>query len=63
MSGLVPICIGRRILRKELSGNRKRGSPKHSFMDVREDTVWVEVMEEGAEDRTEWRWKIRCGDP
>ena len=23
----------------------------------------VEVTEEDAEDRTEWRWKIQCSDP
>ena len=23
----------------------------------------AEVTEQDTEDRTEWRWKIRCGDP
>ena len=30
---------------------------------LRDDMAVVEVMEEDAEDRTEWRWKICCGDP
>ena len=34
------------------------------FMDaVREDMTAVEVTEEDAEERTEWRRRIRCGDP
>ena len=55
--------IGRKMLRMELPGKRKRGSPKRRFMDaVREDMTVVEVTEEDAEDRTEWRWRIHCGD-
>ena len=46
--------IGRRILRMELPGKRKRGRPKMRFMAV------FEVTKEDAE---EWRWKILCGDP
>ena len=30
---------------------------------VKEDMAEVEVTEEDAEDRRNWRWKIRCGDP
>ena len=30
---------------------------------MREDMAVVEMTEEHAEDRTEWRWKIRCCDP
>ena len=30
---------------------------------VKGDMAVVEVTEEDAEDRTEWRWKIRCGNP
>ena len=30
---------------------------------VRENMAVVEVTEEDIADRTEWRWKIRCGDP
>ena len=56
--------IGRRMLRMELPGKRKRGSPKRRFMDaVREDMAVVEVTEEDAEVWTEWRWRIHCGDP
>ena len=56
--------IGRRMLRMELPGKRKRGRSKRRFMDVmKEDMVEVEVTEEDTEDRSNWRWKIRCGDP
>ena len=49
------------MLRMELPGKRKRRRPR--FMDaVREDMAVIEVTEEDAEDRTEWRWKICCGD-
>ena len=55
--------IGRRMLRKELPGKRKRGRPKRRFMDVvREDMAVVEVTEEDTEDRAEWRWRIHCCD-
>ena len=43
--------IGRRMLRMELPGKRKRGRSKMRFMDVvREDMAVVEMMEEDAED-------------
>ena len=52
--------IGRRVLRMELPGKRKRGRPKRRFMDVvKEHMAEVEVTEEDAEDRSNWRWKIR----
>ena len=55
--------IGRRMLRWNCPRKSKRGTPKRRFMDaVREDMSVVEVTDEDAEDRTEWRWKIRCGD-
>ena len=48
--------IVRRMLRMELSGKRKQGRPKMRFMDaMREDMAVVEVTEDDAEDRTEWR--------
>ena len=51
--------IGRRVLRMELPGKRKRGRPKRRFMDVvKEDMAEVEVTEEDAEDR-----RKRCGTP
>ena len=56
--------IGRRMLRMEFPGKRKRGRPKRRFMDVvKEDMVEVEVTEEDTVDRRNWRKKIRCGDP
>ena len=56
--------IGRWMLMMELPGKRKRGRPKRRFMDVvKEDMAEVKVTEEDAEDRSNWRWKIRCGDP
>ena len=56
--------IGRRMLRMELPGKRKRGRPKRRFMDVvKEDMAKVEVTEEDTVDRRNWRKKIRCGDP
>ena len=30
---------------------------------VKEDMAEVEVTEEDTEDRSDRRWKIRCGDP
>ena len=45
--------IGRRMLRMELPGKRKRGRPKRRFMDVvKEDMGEVEVTEEDTVDRT-----------
>ena len=56
--------IGRRVLRMELPGKRKRGRPKRSFMDVvKQDIAEVEVTEEDTVDRNNWRRKIRSGDP
>ena len=56
--------IGRRMLRMELPGKRKRGRPKRRFMDVlKQDMAEVEVTEEDTVDRNNWRRKIRCGDP
>ena len=48
----------------ELIGKRKRGMHKRRFMDaVREDKTAVDVTEEDAEERADWRRRIRCGDP
>ncbi len=56
--------IGRRVLRMEPPGRRRRGRPKRRFMDVAmEDMRVVGVTEENAEDRAKWRRMIRCGDP
>ena len=55
--------IGRRMLRMELPGKRKRGRPKRRFMDVvKEGMAGVEVTEEDTVGRNNWRRKIRCGD-
>ena len=44
--------IGRRMLRMELPGKRKRGRPKRRFMDVvKEDMAEFEVTEEDTVDR------------
>ena len=45
---------------------RKWGRPKMRFtnaMREREDMAVVEVTEKDAEDKTKWRWRMRCGDP
>ena len=56
--------IGRRMLRMELPGKRKRGRPKRRFVDVvKEDMAEVDVTEEDIVDRNNWIMKIRCGDP
>ncbi|KAI5622211.1 hypothetical protein C0J50_18273 [Silurus asotus] len=56
--------IGRRMLRMDLQGRRKRGRPRWRFMDVvREDMQVVGVKEADVEDRVVWRRMIRCGDP
>ena len=44
-----------------MPGKRKRGRPKMDV--VKEDMAEVEVTEEDTEERSNWRWKIRCGDP
>ena len=56
--------IGRKMLRMELPGKRKRGRPTRRFMDVvKEDMAEVDLTEEDTVDRNNWRRKIRCGDP
>lgn len=56
--------IGRRLLRTELPGKRKRGRIKRRFMDeVREGMQEVGVIEEVAEDRMNWKMVIHCSDP
>ena len=56
--------IGRRMLRMEVPGKRKRGRPERRFLGVvKEDMTEGEVTAEATEDRKDWRWKIRCGDP
>ncbi|KAI5101449.1 hypothetical protein C0J45_8652 [Silurus meridionalis] len=56
--------IGRRMLKMEPPGGRKRGRPRRRFMDVvREDMQVVGVKEADVEDRVVWRRMIRCGNP
>ena len=48
--------VGIRILRLDLTENRKRGRSERRYMDaVREEMAVVEVTEEDAENRAEWR--------
>ncbi|KAI5101404.1 hypothetical protein C0J45_8607, partial [Silurus meridionalis] len=56
--------IGRRMLRMEPPGRRKRGRPRRRFMDVGKTYMQVVgVKEADVEDRVVWRRMIRCGDP
>ncbi|KAI5628101.1 hypothetical protein C0J50_8339 [Silurus asotus] len=56
--------IGRRMLRMEPPGRRKRGRPMRRFKDVvREDMQVVCVKEADVKDRVVWRQMIRCGAP
>ena len=64
------VYIGRRLLRMELPGNRKRRWPNSMYMGFTygygergHDSPVIEVTEEDAEDGIKWRCKIRCGDP
>ena len=52
--------IGRRIMKMELPGKRKRGRPNRRFMDM--DMQVVGGREEDAEDRKRWK-SICCIDP
>ncbi|KAI5109063.1 hypothetical protein C0J45_0460, partial [Silurus meridionalis] len=56
--------IGRRMLRMEPPGRRRRERPRRRFMDVvREDMQVVGVKEADVEERVVCRRMIRCGDP
>ena len=56
--------IGRKMMKMELPGKRKRGRPKRRFMEmVREDMQVVGTTEGDAEDRKRWKQMLRCGDP
>ena len=55
--------FGKRMLRMELPGKRKRGRPTMRLMDVvKEGMAEVKVTEYDTEDRNNWKWKIRSGD-
>ena len=56
--------IGKKVLRMELPGKRRRGRPKRRYMDsIREDMRTAGVIEEDANDRRRWRVLTCCGDP
>ncbi|KAI5091615.1 hypothetical protein C0J45_18821, partial [Silurus meridionalis] len=56
--------FGRKMLRMEPPGRKKRERPRRRFMDVvKEDMQVVGVKEADVEDRGVWRRMIHCGDP
>ena len=56
--------VGRKMIKMELPGKRRRGRPKRRFLDVvKEDVKEVGVKEMDIEDRKMWRMMIRCGHP
>ena len=56
--------VGRKMMKMELPGKRKRGRPKRRFLDVvKEDMREVGAKETDVEDRKMWRMMIRCGHP
>ena len=56
--------VGRKMMKMELPGKRRRGRPKRRFLDVvKEDIKEVGVKEMDIEDRKIWRMMIRCGHP
>ena len=56
--------IGRRMLKMNLPGKRRRGRPSLRYMDVVSDDLKViGGKEEDAKDRARWKELIRCGDP
>ena len=56
--------VGRKMMKMELPGKRKRGRPKKRFLDaVKEDMREVGVKETDVKDRKMWRMMIRCGHP
>ena len=56
--------VGRKMMKMELPGKRKRGRPKRRFLDVvKEDMEEVGAKETDIEDRKMWRMMIRCGHP
>ena len=56
--------VGKKVLKMELPGRRKRGRPKRRFMDaVRKDIGVVGEVQEDVGDRMRWKHLIHCGDP
>ena len=56
--------VGRKMMKIELPGKRKRGIRKRTFLDVvKEDMEEVGAKETDVEDRKVWGRMIRCGYP
>ena len=56
--------IGKRLLRMEVPGKRRKGRPKRRYMDVlREDLKTVRGTLTDAAHRSIWRRCIHCGNP
>ena len=56
--------VGRRVLKMEVPGKRRRGRPRRRWMDVmKEDMKRAGVVEGDEVDRLKWRRFTRCGDP
>ena len=56
--------VGRKMMKMELPGKRRRGRPKRRFLDVvKEEMGEVGGKETDVEDRKMWRKMIRCGHP
>ena len=56
--------VGRKMMKMELTGKRKRGRPKRRFLDiVKEDMEGVGAKKTDVENKTVWRNTIRCGYP
>ena len=56
--------VGKRVLRMEIPGRRKRGWPRRRWMgNIRADMLERGLQREDTQDRAVWRSKIRCGDP
>ena len=56
--------VGRKIMKMELPGKRRRGRPKRRFLDVVKENIGeVGAKETDVENRTAWRKMIRCNYP
>ena len=56
-------CVGKRVLKMKIPGNRRRGRPARRWMDVIREDMEELGLEEDAEDKDKWRKLVRCGDP
>ena len=56
--------VGRKMIKKELPGKRKRRRSKRRFLDVvKEDMEEIGAKETDIEDRKMWKMMICCGHP